>query len=453
MKRFRLLLVLMLGVAITLPASAQRRQHLRHHGEYAPTVYLISVEEIDTTLLDCEARQEAALMNRLATAAAIQDHEETWRPGFHQPDKPQFIFASKNNRFSLALGGAIELRTSYDFKGIVDNRDFRPSAIPMRTTYNTTQQLMMDASASNLFLKAITNTRHGRIVVFVNGDFRGGASGSYTPHVRSAYVNFAGFTAGRDVTTFCDLLAVAPTINYIGPNAYNYDYATMLRYEFSLWNEVFSMGLAAEMPDVSATYGNHFAPLRQRMPDFPVYLQFAWGPERLSHIRLSGVFRNMYAYNLRTGNRTSLFGWGAQASGYIRIFRGLDFFFNGVYGQGISQYIQDIAGAGLDFQPNPAAPESIQAIPAFGAQAALRINFVPGILSLSGGYSMVQVNHRNGYLDANTYRQGEYIFGNLFCHVSPRMTLALEYIRGKRENMDGLSNHANRGSLMIKYHF
>ncbi len=443
----------MLAVVALLPASAQHHHRGHHRGDYKPTVYLISVEEIDTTMLDCVARQEAALMNRLAVEAAIQDHEDTWRPGTHQPQKPQFIFASKNNRFSLALGGSIELRTSYDFKGIVDGRDFRPFDIPMRPTFNTSQQLMMDASASSLFLKAITNTRHGRILVMVQGDFHGGAPGSYTPHLRLAYVNFAGFTAGRDVTTFCDLMAAAPTIDYTGPNAYNLRYATMLRYEFSLGRDIFRMGMAAEMPEVSAQYGDYFAPLKQRMPDFPVYMQLSWGADRLSHIRLSGVFRNMYAFNMQSGNRTSLFGWGAQASGYIRIFKGMEFFFNGVYGQGVSRYIQDIAGAGLDFQPNPASPSSIQAIPAFGAQAALRFNLVPGILSLSGGYSMVQVNHRNGYLSADEYRQGEYIFGNLFCHVSPRMTLALEYIRGKRENMDGLSNHANRASMMIKYHF
>lgn len=453
MKRIRLTLLWVLTSLLVVPATAQRRHHRSHHGEYKPTVYLISVEEIDTTMLDCEARQEAALMNRLATAAAIQDHEDTWRPGQHQAEKPNFIFASKNNRFSLALGGAIELRTSYDFEGIVDNRDFLPSAIPMHPDYNTSQQLMMDATASNLFLKAITNTRHGRVVVFVEGDFRGGAPGSYTPRVRSAFVNFAGITAGRDVTTFCDLEAVAPTIDYAGPNAYNLRYATLLRYEFSLWRDIFKMGMAAEMPKVSAVYGDNFAPLHQRMPDFPVYMQFAWGRERMSHIRLSGVFRNMYAFNLQSGKRTSLFGWGAQVSGHICIARPLELFFNGVYGQGVSPYIHDIEGAGLDFQPNPAKPESLQAIPAFGWQAAARLNLIRGVLSLSGGYSMVQVNHRNGYLLPDEYRKGQYIFGNIFYHLSPRMSLAVEYLYGTRNNMDGAHNHANRASMLIKYHF
>ncbi len=451
MKTVRLFLTALLAASALAPAAAQHRHHARR--EYDPTVYMISVHEVDTFMMDCEARQQAALLNRLATAAAIEDHKETWRAGFHQPHLPQFIFASKNNRFSLALGGTIQLRTFYEFDGTVNNIDFRPVDIPMRPTYRTSQRIMMDATASRLFLKAITNTRIGRIVVFVDGDFRGGSEGSYTPHIRSAFVSFLGFTAGRDVTTFCDLQAVAPTINFCGPNAYNHRYTTMLRYEHSMWDDVVSFGLAAELPRVSATYGEFFSSQQQRMPDFPVYLQVAWGRNRMSHIRASAVLRNMYAYNLRTGNTTSLFGWGAQVSGHIAIARAFDLYFNGTYGEGISPYVEDLMGSGLDFTPNPTRPESIQTVPVLAWQAAARINLVPDVLSISGGYSTVKVHKRNGVWSEDFYREGQYIFGNIFCNITPRMTLALEYLYGSRKNMDNLKNHANRANLMISYNF
>ena len=451
MKKFRHLFTWLLASAALIPASAQR--HHRHSKEYEPTIYMISVHEVDTFMMDCQARQEAALRNRLAAESAIRDHEEMGRSGFHQPAKPQFIFASKNNRFSLALGGSIELRTSYDFDGIIDNNDFIPADIPMAPDYNTSQQLMMDATASSLYLRAIANTGWGRVTVFVQGDFRGGSELSYTPHLRSAYVNFAGFTAGRDYTTFCDLMAVAPTVDYQGPNAYNHRFATLLRFEHSFWRDVVSFGLAAEMPEVSATYGDNFAPLKQRMPDFPVYLQVAWGKDRMSHLRASAVFRNLYAHNLRTGNNTSLFGWGVQGSGHIRVIPQLEFYMSGVYGEGITPYISDLNGSGLDFIPDPDSPTSIQTPAMYSWQAAARINIIPEWLSLSGGYSTAVVRKKGGILSPNQYREGRYIFGNIFCHVSPRMTLALEYLYGSRKNMDGLKNHANRASFMIKYSF
>lgn len=449
MKRFRHLFVWLLASAALLPASAQR--HAR--SEYDPTLYLISVHEVDTFMMDCGARQEAALKNRMAAEGAIRDHEQTWRKGYHQPEKPQFIFASKNNRFSLALGGAIELRTSYDFDGLINSNDFIPAQIPMSSDYNTAQQVMMDATASSLYLKAISNTRWGRVTVFVQGDFRGGSELSYTPHLRSAYVNFAGFTAGRDYTTFCDLEAVAPTVDYQGPNAYNSRYATMLRYEHAFWRDILRVGVAAEMPQVSATYGNHFAPLKQRMPDFPVYAQVAWGENRASHLRASAVFRNLYAHNLLTGNNTSLFGWGVQGSGHIRVIPMLDLFMSGVYGKGITPYISDLNGSGLDFMPDPDSPTSLTTPAMYGWQAAAQIHLFSDWLTLSGGYSTAVVRKSGGILSPNQYREGQYIFGNLFCHVTPRMTLAVEYLYGSRENMDGATNHANRASLMIKYTF
>ena len=169
MKTFRL------SVAALFLASAVSAQNYAGSGQneaYSPTVYLISVHEVDTIYNGCSAR-EAAALNRMAVNNAIQDYNDTHRPGFQQVEKPQFLFASKNNKFSLALGGSISLRAGYDFLGSVDNIDFVPYDIPVPGNYNTKQKLMMDASTSRLFVKAIANTRAlGRVVVFVDTDFR-----------------------------------------------------------------------------------------------------------------------------------------------------------------------------------------------------------------------------------------------------------------------------------------
>ena len=335
MKTFRLLIV-----ALLLASSASAQRHMRdgRNGEYSPTVYLISVHEVDTIYNcgGCGSRQAAAL-NRLAMDNATQDYIETHRPGFQQSEKPQFVFASKNNRFSFSLGGFVSLRAGYDFDGIVDNIDFVPYDIPVPGNYNSKQKLMMDASTSRLFMKAITNTRAlGRVVIYMDADFRGGAEGSYTPRLRSAYVSFKGLTLGRDVTTFCDLQAAPTTIDFQGPNAYNFNFATMIRYEVSFARRHMTFGVAAEMPNVSATYGENFKPMHQRVPDFPMYLQYAWGDDRSSHIRASGVIRNPYMHKVSKNSTTSLLGWGVQFSGTIKCCDWFRLFMNGVYGEGIT---------------------------------------------------------------------------------------------------------------------
>lgn len=139
MKTFRLLTAALLFAS---SASAQRYSNQAPEGEYSPTVYLISVQETENIGCGCAAR-EAAARNRAAVDNATRDYLETHRYGFQQVDKPQFVFATKDNRFSLALGGSVTLRAGYDFNGISDNIDFVPYDIPVPGSYATNQKLSL----------------------------------------------------------------------------------------------------------------------------------------------------------------------------------------------------------------------------------------------------------------------------------------------------------------------
>lgn len=384
---------------------------------------------------------------------ARRDHAETHRRGFQQHDRPQFVFSSKENRFSFSLGGFVALRAAYDAGGIVENIDFVTYDIPVAGNYATRQKLTLDASTSRLFLKAIANTRAvGRVVIYLDGDFRGGAANSYTPRLRSAYVSLLGLTLGRDVTTFCDLEAAPATVDFQGPNAYNFNFATLVRYERSFAEGRLSFGVAAEMPVVSGTYGEGFDAIPQRVPDIPFYVQYAWGGDRSSHIRASAVVRNMYLHDLTRKSDTSLTGWGVQFSGTIRCCDPLRLFMNGVYGKGITPYIQDLTGSGLDFTPCPRDETRIRTMPMWGWQVAAQIALTPRLF-LSGGYSTVRVQRSHGFYAADEYKRGQYVFGNVFYTIAPRCKVAGEYLYGSRRDMAAGKGHANRVNVMLQYGF
>lgn len=441
MKTFRLIVVLlsiMLSVGSVSSVTAQGYHY--QSADNRPTIYFVSVKDYN--------------VNRAATDNVREDFAQTLRTGFQQAHNPQFIFATHNNRFALGIGGFVNLRTSYDFKGAVDNIDFVSYDIPMSATYANRQRIMMDATTSRLFTKAVVNSPMlGRIVAFVDMDFRGGAEFSYTPRLRSAYVSMLGFTAGRDVSTFCDLNAAPITVDFQGPNAYNFNFATLLRYEIEFLDRHLKAGVAAEMPVVSGTYDKSFSPISQRVPDVPIYFQYAWGENRESHFRASAVLRNMYLHNNVSDENTSLFGWGVQASGRIEPCDYFVMYFNGVYGKGITPYIQDLTGSGLDFTPNPANAEQIQTMPMWSWQVAGQVNIIPSTLFASGGYSTVRVNHSKGYYSETQYKRGTYIFGNVFYQVNPNMRLALEYLHGSRSDMNSAKGEANRLSVMVQYNF
>ncbi|MBO7331322.1 MAG: porin, partial [Alistipes sp.] len=128
-------------------------------------------------------------------------------------------------------------------------------------------------------------------------------------------------------------------------------------------------------------------------------------------------------------------------------------YFNGVYGEGITPYIQDLTGSGLDFTPNPENLSQIQTMPMWAVQGSAQVDIMPEKFWLSGGYSVARVAQKNGYYSASEYRRGTYIFGNVFYKVTDNLTLAAEYLHGGRKNMDGLKSSANRLSVMMQYNF
>ena len=385
---------------------------------------------------------------------ATKAFAETTREGFQQPHNPQFIFTSPNNKFMLGLGATVTLRTSYDFMGAVGNIDFVPYDIPMTKSYANRQRVMMDASTSRIFLKGIINTESlGRIVAYTDIDFRGGEEFSYIPRLRSAYIQMMGFTVGRDVSTFCDLMAAPQTIDFEGPNAYNYRFTEMIRWEHTCWDKHITFGVAAEVPTVNATYGEHFSAIYQRVPDGIAYLQYAWGENRTSHIRASGVIRDMYLHDNRLGENTTQLGWGVQLSGHIEVGKWVDLYMNGVYGRGITPYINDLMGTPYDFTYDPNDPTRLQTLPMWGWQAAAQLNIMPNRFWLAGGYSEVHLEKHNGALSDNQYSRGHYIFANAFYNVTRNFTVAAEYLHGGRVNVSDAKGDANRISIMAQYRF
>ena len=440
MKRLKLSIFIAMATALCINQSWAQEHHQACDG-YTPSVY--------TSTLGDGHKHHADKAHK----HAMKDYVETHRTGFQQSHIPQFIFTTPDNRFSLALGGSVTLRTSYDFGGAVDNIDFVPYDIPMSDTYASKQRVMMDASTSRLFMKAVINTeRVGRIVIYTDMDFRGGAEFSYIPRLRSAYMQFKGLTIGRDVTTFCDLDAAPTTIDFQGPNAYNFGFNELIRYECNAVKN-WSFVVAAERPSVNATYGENFSAIMQRVPDGIAYVQYKFGRDKSSHLRLSGVIRDMYLHDNLRGENTTQVGWGLQLSGHIDITDWVDLYMNGVYGKGITPYIQDLSGSPYDFAYNPENRSKIQTLPMWGWQAAAQVNIIPRTFWVAAGYSEVGLDKRNGFLSDSQYSRGQYVFANAFYNLTPNLTLAVEYLYGSRKDMNDSKNSANRLNVMAQYHF
>lgn len=419
------------------------------------------------TTADCYTGLQSQYNNQRANSAPIllvyaKEHDNklkvdyreifsrTMTNGVKESAAPRFVIVGSQNKFLFGIGGYIEAKASYDLDGIVQNSDFVTYDIPMTETYATRQQARMDVSSSRIFFKVLGNTKRlGLVEGYIETDFEGENN---APRLRKAYVSFKGVTVGQTVSTFSDLSACPTTIDDQGPNAYVYLRNIMVRYHMNMGSH-WSMAVAAEKTSVSATYGSSSAAIPQRVPDVPLYVQYAWG-ENGSHIRASGIARYLQYHNdVRDQNKGEV-GWGAQLSGNINAGDKVCFFMQGVYGSGISAYIQDIAGQGLDMVANPSSGKEgdMQTVRALGLLGGIQFNASDKVF-VSAGYSQTRLYNNNGYYDADQYRGARYAVANVFWSFAQNCQTGLEYLYGTRTNMDMTTNHSNRIEAMVRYSF
>lgn len=372
------------------------------------------------------------------------------------PNAPRFAIVGKNNKFYIGLGGDIKATMNYDFGSVIQNpNEFGPSSIPMpgSSNYNPSNKGWFGISAqqTDLFLNFVALPDNpNKIGFYLNATLLGSG---YLPQIRSAYVSYRGIEAGYGFSLFTDLAAAPTSIDYDGPNSFTVDINAKLDYRHN-FGKHFGFGIGAEMPMASYTNGNHTATCTQRIPDIPAYVQWNFGNN--NRIRLSGLLRNMQYRDEVATDTKSLAGWGVQLSGNFNICDKLIGYYQATYGKGITSYFQDLTGNGLDMVPNIDKNGQLETVKAWGAYLALQYNFSSKCYS-TVLYSQLR-NYAPKYADGATawgdqYKYGQYVLGNFFYNINDLFTWGIEYIYGRRMNMDYSQAHDNRIQTMLMLTF
>lgn len=367
-------------------------------------------------------------------------------PHFQDPRAPRFLLYDQKRKFALGIGGFVRMTASYDFKGISDDIDFVPYDIPVPGTPEKNSQFQMDAATSRIFLELVGNNKLlGDFNVYIESDFRGQNNNL---RLRQAYMSFRGFLLGQSWSTYSDVASVPPTIDNAGPNSNSSERNIQIRYTYEA-NNHWQIALAIESPKLSATYSQYNQSIPQKVPDIPLYVQYAWGDK--SHIRATGLFRTLSYRNLNTGENKNLLAWGTQLSGVYNTCSKVSLYYQGMYGKGIARYITDLNGNGLDIV-SCGNTGKMQVLPTFAFVGGIRYNFNASWFA-SASYSQVRLYSKNRYYQPDGYKYAQYIVGNLFWEMTKDCRLGLEYLFGRRVNMNSETGHANRIQLMAQYNF
>lgn len=372
---------------------------------------------------------------------------------FTAPGMPRFAMIGKEKKFYLGIGGYAKTTVSFDWGNPIPNAsEFTTSAIPMNLAKGNGGLVQFSAATSNIFANfvALPGDKN-QLGIYLSGNFLGN---DYGFQLQFAYLNFRGFTVGYNYGLFSDVAAAPPTIDYENAPGFTIVPNAVVDYVYKI-DSRWSLGIGAELPIASATTDVSSYMVNQRIPDIPAYVQYRWN-KGSSWLRFSGIIRNMQYRDVIADDNKNNTGWGVKLSGSAAICPRVTAFYQAAYGKGISSYFQDIYDGGLDMVPDADHKGELTTVKAWGGYFGLQYNFTKNVYA-SATYSQLR-DYAPEYADGQVewedqYKYAQYVVSNVFWKITPNLQMGVEYLWGRRVNMDGLSKHNNRLQTMLQLNF
>jgi len=350
----------------------------------------------------------------------------------------------------LKIGGYFKTDFIYDFKPAGNGEAFVPASIPIpqvATINNTT--VSVRPTRMNLDFR-IPSTRIGEVRFYVEGDLFG--TNATTPRLRHAYAQAANFLVGQTFTNFMDPDGFPDTLDFQGPNGMVNIRNPQFRYTFALSKKT-TLSISAEKPssDVIFSTSDFASQTSAPSPDGTVRLRQEF--ER-GHFQVSGLFRSVAAFvtSGSTQKTDSVFGWGVNVSSGFKTFGKDTLTLAAVGGHGISRYIQDTSGLGIDAEVISSADKRLKATPDVGADVGYQ-HYWSKTLRSNAVYSYAGVQNTS-FAAGKTYNHGDYSAVNIIWNpFSSSLHVGTEFLYGWQERKDGFHGNAPRIQFSAKYTF
>lgn len=363
----------------------------------------------------------------------------------HPQDSPEgrgFLLTTADGRSSLRIRGSIRIAGLYDFKGLQTTDVFSTFDIPVGAANRTEPRFFMDASQTRLGLEATRNTEKGDAFLRIEGDFRG-RDNSF--RLRHAYGSWAKILVGQTWSLLCDVSSLPNTVDFEGPNSAVVFRTPQIRFTANP-SDASTFAVSAEVPEVETTRPDTTSDAFQGFADLAVRFRHRGG---IGHFQLSGTYRSLTWRDSSERLRYTP-GYGLVASGMLRLKSRSQVLFQAVYGRSISRFITAFNDKGLDLIYNPNTQE-LETLVSGGGYLALShrwndafdTNMVLGLVMLE----------KKDFSPADFFLNSQYIALNVFWKTISGTRVGIEYLWGRRENIDGGEGDANRFQFAFYYDF
>jgi type II secretory pathway pseudopilin PulG len=385
-----------------------------------------------------------------ATATYTQFSEDTVAAARFDnvPLDPKYngFFRLPGTQTLLKIGGYFKTDFIYDLKPAGNTDSFIVSSIPIPTEVGV-NNATVSVRPTRLSLDfRVPAARVGEVRFYLEGDLFG--TNATTPRLRHAYAQVKNVLLGQTFSNFMDPDGFPDTLDFQGPNGMVSIRNPQLRYGFALSpSTTFYISIEKPSSDIIFKTPQFSAQPNAPSPDGTIRIRQEF--ER-GHFQVAGIFRSIAAF-LPDGRTDTVFGWGVNASAGVKTFGKDNVIFAVAAGHGISRYLQDTSGLGIDAEPTSGVTTHLQATPAVGVEAAYQ-HYWRKTLRSSAIYSYAAVNDTN-LAAATTYNHGTYTGANLIWNPFGSLNLGVEYLYGWAMEQSGLKSNAPRIQFSAKYSF
>lgn len=377
---------------------------------------------------------------------------------YQAPKLPRFAIIGKDRRYYLGIGGYVRGTVSFDFGNPIDNPTYFSTSEIQRVAAGDGAKTQISMGTTNIFFNFVSLPgQKNQVGAYIDFNFD---KDQYGLDLRHAYLTWRGFMAGYNYTLFADQQCVPATIDFEGAPSLPQVKTGMVAWTGG--DKHWGYGIGIEAPIYSITESAYARLVNQRMPSVPAYVRYRWGES--GYTRLAVIARGIQYRNLvRDKNRTRL-GYGIQLSGIWNLGNRLRLYYQGIYGGGIADYIQDLHDMNLDLVPDMGHDGRLTDTRQFGFMGGLHLRYTT---HLSSNHLFSQVRSYVDRYDApaahgtgtdtampwgEQYKYGQYLCNNFFYSIG-QFQIGLEYIWGARKDMSGLFAHDNRLYLMAQISF
>lgn len=375
---------------------------------------------------------------------------------------PKFAIQTKNKAFALSIGGNISVVAGAD----LGNDLYQQPAAGLAFVTGEIPVPATQGHKSDFYIAGVNSFVDFTAVGFagtenqITGYVKLGTNGvSPSLAMTRAYITWRGFTMGEALTLAQDGYACQPpTIDPQGPNGDVSTIGMQISYKSPSYNG-FRYALGIEMPTYYSSNGiyrgHDYAKVRGQyvdatvndvVPDVPMWVEYQASPS--NRVRATAILRDFQYQDLVANKRRNLFGWGTMLSGNFSFYEPLTFNFQGIYGKGIGNFLQDIAGRPLSYTPSNSELGKMQANPMMGLVFGASYNATPKLqFNAVGSYSRVWDVEDYATMNSNAnYKYADYLAVNCFYNITNYLQWGVEYLYGRHQTW----NHGGANDSRIQ---